>query len=234
MRDAHAKIRGHGSRWRQLLSGPNILSLSRIPLAGITVWLMSQPGGIKSILACATVIVAGLTDFFDGWLARRTQSGEEYSALGMTLDPLADKIFAITLLMGVLAYREFPLWLAGAIVARDLAIMLIGGIWARRNMTIPPSILPGKYYFAAVATALACATLGFADGVRYLTPVIVTLWLWSTARYISLAGVVFDGKEPAPHADTPKHRQLRMIATILVCAGLLVLFVRFVFESLAG
>ncbi len=68
---------------------PNILSLARILIIPVLVYLLTFPDRRSSLLAAALFLLASLTDYFDGYLARRNKS---ISDIGKILDPLADKL----------------------------------------------------------------------------------------------------------------------------------------------
>ena len=94
------------SPWLQI---PNLVSLSRIAMVPFLGYYLAR-GDDRSTLICAILmIVAGITDGLDGYLARRLG---QISKLGIALDPVADKIFAGALVLLLIFYRDFPIWLA--------------------------------------------------------------------------------------------------------------------------
>jgi cardiolipin synthase (CMP-forming) len=107
---------------------PNILSFAR--LASVPVFLFLFISGRET----AAVILYGIgawTDFFDGQIARRTG---QVSELGKILDPLADRVFIAALLIALVARDAVPLWLALAILGRDLLILSLVPVLERRGM----------------------------------------------------------------------------------------------------
>lgn len=99
-------------------SVPNLLSLARILLA---VWLFFTILGGQTILACGILLVSGLTDFLDGFIARRFGCT---SGIGGLLDPLADKIFFTTLFSALLITKIIPLWFFLVLIGRDVVLLL--------------------------------------------------------------------------------------------------------------
>ncbi len=99
----------------RLIDLPNLLSLSRIPLAAVP-WL--APTSLELLLAC--MVVAGLTDWLDGLAARRAAGGTPLSSTGAWLDPLCDKVFVASAAVLVVATHPVPLWLLPVVLARDL------------------------------------------------------------------------------------------------------------------
>ncbi len=100
-------------RERELLL-PNLLSFSRIPLAGLLWVAPFEPAWTLPVLA-----VAGITDVLDGWLARRARrrraamhdpgAWAAHETRGAFIDGLADKVFVVST-VGVLAYTIGPAW----------------------------------------------------------------------------------------------------------------------------
>ncbi len=100
-------------------TGPNLLTLSRLPLAAI-VW--ADP--LNPALVLPLMAIAGLTDVADGWLERRLrrkrgQSGDVRTA-GAWLDPLCDKAFVISVIAAILVARRPPLWIPALIASREI------------------------------------------------------------------------------------------------------------------
>jgi CDP-diacylglycerol--glycerol-3-phosphate 3-phosphatidyltransferase len=142
---------------RDFLTLPNILSLLRlflvIPL--ITVMLSDIPSARLWGVFC--MILGGLTDFFDGRLARRLNCESEW---GRILDPLADKVGVAGAALALLLLNDLPLWFFLALVARDVAILL-GGLWLKaRYGVVLPSIPAGKWAVGTFALTLVLLVAG--------------------------------------------------------------------------
>jgi len=109
-----------GSFFRRLRTVPNLLTLSRIPMAGL-VWL--RP--LDSFYVLGLMALEGLTDVLDGWVERRQRDrlGEELDraeSMGTWLDPLCDKVFMLSLLAAITVAHRLPLWIIPVISAREL------------------------------------------------------------------------------------------------------------------
>ncbi len=114
--------------------------------------------------ALAVFILAGITDGLDGFVARRTG---QRTALGMVLDPLADKLLLMSAVVTLTILRELPRWFTIIIVSRDL--MLIGGslilyIFVGK-MAIPPSWLGKCTTGFQIATVLLAMLDNFAPAL---------------------------------------------------------------------
>ena len=119
---------------------PNLISLARILLVVPAVWLVWL-GAVTLWWALACVLLMAATDFLDGHLARKR---DEATRWGRILDPLADKIAIGTIAIALVVSRGLSPWLAGAIVGRDLVILLAGIIAIKRISVVPVSNFWGK------------------------------------------------------------------------------------------
>jgi len=202
-------------RIEELGQAPNLMSLFRVALAPVAVALLARPGR-TAMLACAAVMVlAGITDALDGWMARRRG---QVSDLGIALDPIADKLFAAALVIGLILYREFPIWLAAAILSRDLLILAVGMLLLRGRRVNLPSNLTGKYAFAAIAVLLASYVIRYPFGIHLSTWITIALLILSTVGYARVFLDVRAGRPVQPFDDRPLYRRLRIAAVMVVAA----------------
>lgn len=122
----------------ELLTIPNLLTLARLAL--IPVFLGFLITG-QDVLALITLVVGAVTDFLDGFLARRLH---QVTRLGKLLDPVADRLTILSATIG-LTYRGFlPLWLLLVVVARDVGMLGLGVVLARHEVAPPPVSWVGK------------------------------------------------------------------------------------------
>lgn len=118
---------------------PNFLSFLRILLIP---WFLTSYHAGRTTEAIAVMIVAVLTDWFDGHAARWTN---EVSEMGKILDPLADKLCLASVALYFLWVGELPLWFVLFAVVRDLVIFA-GAAWIRhRHQVLTTSLWPGKW-----------------------------------------------------------------------------------------
>jgi cardiolipin synthase len=113
----------------------NLLSLARLAAAPWLAFLLierNSAGAFWLLLAC------GLSDYLDGFLARRL--GQQSSA-GAILDPIADKVLLVTLYLALGFIGAMPLWLAALVLLRDCAILLgaAAALLFTRVRRFPPS-----------------------------------------------------------------------------------------------
>jgi CDP-diacylglycerol--glycerol-3-phosphate 3-phosphatidyltransferase len=98
---------------------PNLLTMLRIVLIPLALWLIADGSPRACFWAGAVYAISAITDFLDGWLARRMNL---ISVLGKFLDPLADKLLVISALVVMVAMSRVPGWAVIIIVARELSV----------------------------------------------------------------------------------------------------------------
>jgi CDP-diacylglycerol--glycerol-3-phosphate 3-phosphatidyltransferase len=116
---------------------PNLLTLVRIAAIPLIVWLLDDPSRKNAGLAFVVYTAASLTDFLDGFIARRYGLT---TPLGQLLDPLADKLLVVSaLVMLAVVHREptFPAWLLVVIIGRELAVTGLRSIAAVEGIVLP-------------------------------------------------------------------------------------------------
>ena len=164
---------------------PNLITIGRILLVPVTVWLMIAEAHGWAFIA---FLSAGISDGIDGAIARRFGLKTE---LGAYLDPIADKglLGSIYVTLGILG--DLPAWLVIAVVTRD--VLIVGGVmlsWViDRPMAVRPAIISkintaGQIIFAGVvmlALALGAETAGL---VRFGGPLVALLTFFSGALYM--------------------------------------------------
>jgi CDP-diacylglycerol--glycerol-3-phosphate 3-phosphatidyltransferase len=123
---------------------PNLLTLLRIGLVPVLVGVLLDPTPAARAVAAACFLLACVTDFLDGWLARRHGIT---TALGQLLDPLADKLIvaaALIMLSSVPPEPRVPVLMTVVIVLRELAVTGLRGIASHGGVILPAQEL-GKY-----------------------------------------------------------------------------------------
>jgi cardiolipin synthase (CMP-forming) len=160
---------------------PNTLTMIRFILIPIyyVVYFSNIPGSMY--WALGIILLAGLTDIVDGYLARRNQ---QVTPLGVMLDPLADKLMMIAVFLSLLISGKISLWQAVAIFLRDV-VMILGSLifHFKGKKTLQANIL-GKlttvlFYFALVFLMfnfiMAQEFLWIVIALSYLTIIVYTL-----------------------------------------------------------
>jgi CDP-diacylglycerol---glycerol-3-phosphate 3-phosphatidyltransferase len=123
---------------------PNFLTFFRILLIPVLVVILASPGRVASLLAAATFFLGCLSDFFDGYLARRWGIS---TTLGKLLDPLADKLIvaaALIMLAGMERTPNVPAWMIVVIIGREIAVTGLRAVALGQGVVLGAEEL-GKY-----------------------------------------------------------------------------------------
>jgi CDP-diacylglycerol--glycerol-3-phosphate 3-phosphatidyltransferase len=172
---------------------PNALSLFRIALIPAILYFLTDPGRGASAIAGALFFIASLSDFFDGYLARRAGTT---TTLGKYLDPLADKLIvatALIMLVGMLREPRVPTWLVAVVIGRELEVTGLRAIASNEGLVLGAEEL-GKYKMIFQTFALHGLLIHYPYGpaffrVDFHAAGMVFLWvatlvgLWSAVDY---------------------------------------------------
>ena len=168
---------------------PNILTVFRIVLIPVLVILLTNPDPTASVLATLTFFLACLSDFFDGYLARRWGISTTF---GKLLDPLADKLIvaaALIMLSGMDRDPTVPAWMTAVIIGREIAVTGLRAVALGQGVVIAAEEL-GKYkmifqMFAIHGLLLHYDFLGvdWHVGGMYFLWISLVMSLWSGIDY---------------------------------------------------
>jgi cardiolipin synthase (CMP-forming) len=171
---------------QRVLTIPNVLSSMRLVGVPVFLWLiLSRHDG----WALLVLMLSGVTDYLDGKIARRFGL---VSRLGQLLDPLADRLYILTTLLG-LAWRDIiPWWLVVVLLGRELLLVGLLGVLKRHGYLALPVHFIGKA--ATFCLLYAFPLLLLADGTGTLAEVARAIgwgfaW-WGTGLYW-VAGVMY-------------------------------------------
>ena len=186
------------------LTTPNLLTLIRIALVPVLVCLLVFPGPLPSAIAAGVFFVATLSDFFDGYIARSYGSG---STLGKFLDPLADKLVVVSVLIMLAAMPRFPrvpAWMVVVLVTREIAVTGLRAMVAAEGQVMAAEEL-GKYKMALQAIAIQGLLINYVYfHVDFFAAGMFVLWIamvisvWSAVDYYLKARTVLGARVKAP------------------------------------
>ena len=155
------------------LTVPTMLTLLRIVLIPVLVLVFYLPFRWTNFLAAAIFAFASITDWLDGWIARRY---DQYSAFGAFLDPVADKLMVATALFLIVQAHPTPwmaLW-AAVIVGREIAVSALREWMAELGQRAKVSVATvGKVKTLVQMVALICLLYA----LRPDRPVYVDPWM---------------------------------------------------------
>ena len=171
-----------------MLTLPNILTLSRIvtvPLLAAFLWWPEWRGGY--VVAFAIYCLMGITDYFDGYLARAQGT---VSKLGVFLDPIADKIMiaaVILMLVGKGVVADLHLIAALVILLREITVSGLREFLAQLQVSVPVSLL-AKWKTALQLVAFGALILGQAVPQYPWVATAGLIALWSAAVLTAITG----------------------------------------------
>lgn len=164
---------------------PNLLTLSRFALVPIYLLVFYFD---HKVIAFFIVMLAGLTDILDGYLARKRG---QITQIGVMLDPLADKTMMIAVIVSLLLSKMIPWQAAIAMFIRDLGMIVGSAIFHFRGKQTVPANAMGKlttvlFYFAFLfiffEAAFAHDFLWLVIGFSFLTSLIYIVLFKSLNR----------------------------------------------------
>jgi CDP-diacylglycerol---glycerol-3-phosphate 3-phosphatidyltransferase len=176
---------------RQTLNLPNALTVTRIFLVPLLVVVLLTKfegrlilGVRKELLGAAIFGLASLTDWLDGYVARRRK---QVTTLGQMIDPIADKLLTSAAFISLIQMGLAPAWMVAVIIGRELAVTTLRGIAYARGIVIPASPL-GKVKMAAQVVAILALILGEEERLQVLAWVgTAALWIVVVTALISAA-----------------------------------------------
>lgn len=171
------------------MTTPNLLTFFRIATAPLLVYLLTFDGPAAAWLAAAVFLLATLSDYLDGYIAR---SFDSHTTLGKFLDPLADKIVVtavLIMLAGVSRTPNVPAWMVVVIVAREILVTGLRAVAASEGKIIAAGEL-GKYKMALQAIALQALLIRYTYfHIDFFAAGMFVLWIamivsvWSGVDY---------------------------------------------------
>ncbi|NQX17674.1 CDP-alcohol phosphatidyltransferase family protein [Rathayibacter sp. VKM Ac-2857] len=165
---------------------PNILSMVRLALVPVFLVLIIEG---EDALALLTLVLSSLTDYLDGWIARRF---DQITRLGAVLDPAADRLYIFATVIGLAVRELVPWWLVAVLVARDLMLVVLAVILANHGYGPLPVHHLGKFATFCLFYALPLIMLGQAFPALAPTslPIAWAFALWGAFLYW-WAGIVY-------------------------------------------
>ncbi len=170
------------------LNLPNALTIIRIVLVPLLVVVLLTKfegrmilGVRKELVGAAIFAIASLTDWLDGYLARRHK---QVTTLGQLLDPLADKLLVTAALVSLVSMGQAPAWMVAVILGREFAVTVLRAMAHARGHVIAASPL-GKFKMVSQIVAILALILG----EHHLGPLffigIGALWIATATALVS-------------------------------------------------
>jgi CDP-diacylglycerol--glycerol-3-phosphate 3-phosphatidyltransferase len=159
---------------------PNALTLARIFLVPLLVVVLLTKfegrlilGIRKELVGAAIFGLASLTDWLDGYLARRRG---QVTTLGQLMDPLADKLLITAALLSLVQMDLAPAWMVLVMLGREFAVTVLRGVAYARGVVIAASPL-GKFKMASQVVAILLLILGYDHLQQFFILGKIALWV---------------------------------------------------------
>jgi CDP-diacylglycerol--glycerol-3-phosphate 3-phosphatidyltransferase len=189
---------GSVQEMEQLVTLPNILTVFRFAMIPVLMVLFSveQTTGVE-LVTFFVFSVAALTDFVDGYFARKYKSETN---LGKLMDPLADKVLVATALIMLIPLGRVPAWVCLLIICREIIITGVRGLAASTGVVVPAGLM-GKIksnfqYFGIGCLIFPLGILPFPylyQTGQFLLYISLVMALWSGIDYFYNLRHIFQG-----------------------------------------
>ena len=182
----------------KIFNVPNTLSLVRVFLAPLVLLFLSlrieKPISFLpevswgEAIAAIVFIIASITDFFDGYIARRDKL---VTNLGKFIDPLADKVLVISAMLALIELNRVPAWIVMVIITREFVVTGLRLVAAAEGVVIAAS-KGGKLKTVCQITALIMLILNIPYGMAVMW-VAMILTVWSGMDYLIKGSKIITG-----------------------------------------
>lgn len=163
----------------RFLTVPNVLSLVRLFGVPLFVWLVLGPHA--DVWAVVVLALAGLTDWFDGRIARRWH---QVSRVGQMLDPIADRLYIFAIIVALMVRDVIPVWLVVIVVARDVMLACHVPALRTRGFTSLPVHFVGKAATFCLLYSFPLVLLGHLGGGWVVARILGWAFaVWGTGLY---------------------------------------------------
>jgi len=164
---------------QQFFTVPNLLSVLRLALVPVFLLLLINE---KFVLAICTLALASLTDYLDGYFARKWN---QITRLGQLLDPAADRLYIFSTLVGLAYVGQIPAWIVIVIFARDAMLAVAYVVLANFGYGPLPVHYLGKTATFALLYSFPLLLMAkiWIDAAPVLMPIAWAFALWGVGLY---------------------------------------------------
>jgi CDP-diacylglycerol--glycerol-3-phosphate 3-phosphatidyltransferase len=166
------------------LGWPNLISVIRMALIPVIVWLALQETDAAAWAAVVLYAAGGFSDGLDGYLARRH---DMKTSTGAWLDPLSDKVFVVVPAAVLSILGEFPWWATTVFAVREIAVTLLRWYLDRHGGVTMPASFPAKaktvVQLSAVGLAMMPLPASFGEFELVVTSAAVALTVYTGLEY---------------------------------------------------
>ncbi|MEI2713223.1 MAG: CDP-alcohol phosphatidyltransferase family protein [Nocardioides sp.] len=194
-----------GARTSRVWTIPNVISMTRLLGVPLFLWLVLGPEADG--WALVVLMVSGVTDWLDGYLARRLN---QWSTLGQILDPVADRLYILAVVVGLALRDIIPWWVAVILPLRDLLLWVLVPFLRTRGYSALPVHFLGKAATFNLLYAFPLLLLGDGTGAMATLANVfgwafalwgIGLYWWAGILYAYQVVVLLRESEPLPAAE---------------------------------
>jgi cardiolipin synthase len=194
-----------GARTSRVWTIPNVISMTRLLGVPLFLWLVLGPEADG--WALVVLMVSGATDWLDGYLARRLN---QWSTLGQILDPVADRLYILAVVVGLALRDIIPWWVAVILPLRDLLLWVLVPFLRTRGYSALPVHFLGKAATFNLLYAFPLLLLGDGTGAMATLANVfgwafalwgIGLYWWAGILYAYQVVVLLRESEPLPAAE---------------------------------
>jgi CDP-diacylglycerol--glycerol-3-phosphate 3-phosphatidyltransferase len=202
------------------LNLPNALTMGRIVMIPLCLWLLDQDTPKSGFWAGIVFTLAALTDILDGYLARKLGV---VSVLGKLIDPLADKLIVMACLVWSVKMGRMPAWAVVVLLAREFSVTALRSVAASEGVIISAGqegktktalqmigiiVLLAGYPYHLSYGIIDLGVVDLAVVGRLLVYISLVFSVASAAQYVSLFSAAVEAKEDKLQPDPESKRSL--------------------------
>lgn len=167
----------------KVLNLPNFLSISRLVLLPLILFFIATK---QTITALVFMLISWITDALDGYIARRTN---QVTNIGKVLDHFVDKIWVGTILVTLVITRNLPWWIAGAVILRDILIVIGSSLAIQKRSVVYSSNILGKVAGFFFAVLMVTYLLDFSHAHLIRNVLLITVSILIVATFINYVAI---------------------------------------------
>jgi len=182
----------------QSMSIPNWVTFSRLLVLPVLLYYLQNPTAETRWLSLAIFLVAAMTDWVDGYLARKLNQVTE---LGKFLDPLVDKLLVLAPLLALIELGQVPAWGVFLVLARELSI----AGWRVTPSLTGTAVVVGANFWGKLKTVSQIAAIALLISplsARWIVPSLIAFWISVILTLIS--GVIYLLPQPRISSSVEK------------------------------
>ena len=193
-------------KFKEIFYISNLLSLLRVFIGIPIFYYLSKTDDFSFVFVAVLGFIAIISDYFDGYFSRKLNQVTE---MGKIIDPIADKICGIFVLLGLIMFRGYPAGILFLLMYRDILILVFGLIISKKQGKVVSSVFLGKLNTSIIGLSAFLYVLKFNYTINYI--LIIACYL-----IIIISGIAyFKIGDKMLSSDKSKRALLRGVVAVL-------------------